>query len=47
MTPMLILILGVKPGTAISSDLVAAVVMRLIGAIVHIRKGTVNFQLVK
>src|SRR5579862_4270924 len=42
MTPMLILLFGVKPSTAISSDLVAAVVMRPFGAAVHLRKGTVN-----
>lgn len=46
MTPMLILIFGVKPATAISSDLVAAVVMRPVGALVHLHKGTVNLQLV-
>jgi uncharacterized membrane protein YfcA len=37
MTPMLILLFGVTPSTAISSDLVAAVVMRPIGAAVHLR----------
>jgi uncharacterized membrane protein YfcA len=46
MTPMLILIFGVKPSTAISSDLVAAVVMRPIGAVVHMAQKTVNFRLV-
>jgi uncharacterized protein len=46
MTPMLILIFGVKPSTAISSDLVAAVLMRPVGAAVHLRKGTVNLRLV-
>ncbi len=46
MTPMLILLFGVKPSTAISSDLVAAVVMRPVGASVHLRKGTVNRGLV-
>ena len=46
MTPMLILLFGVKPSTAISSDLVAAVVMRPVGAAVHLRKGTVNLRLV-
>jgi len=46
MTPMLILLFAVKPSTAISSDLVAAVVMRPIGAAVHLRKGTVNLGLV-
>src|SRR5471032_2658972 len=46
MTPMLILLFNVKPSTAISSDLVAAVVMRLFGAAVHLHKGTVNLRLV-
>jgi uncharacterized protein len=46
MTPMLILLFSVKPSTAISSDLVAAVVMRPIGASVHMRAGTVNTKLV-
>src|ERR1700739_706604 len=45
-TPMLILLFGITPSAAISSDLVAAVVMRPIGAGVHMRKGTVNRQLV-
>jgi hypothetical protein len=47
MTPMLILLFGVKPSTAISSDLVAAVVMRPIGAAVHMKAGTVNFKVVR
>lgn len=46
MTPMLILLFGIKPSTAISSDLVAAVVMRPFGAAVHLHKGTVNLRLV-
>lgn len=46
MTPMLILLFSVKPSTAISSDLVAAVVMRPFGAAVHLQKGTVNLRLV-
>ena len=46
MTPMLILLFGVTPSAAISSDLVAAVVMRPIGAGVHLRRGTVNRRLV-
>jgi uncharacterized membrane protein YfcA len=47
MTPMLILLFGVTPSAAISSDLVAAVVMRPIGAGVHLRAGTVNLRLVR
>jgi uncharacterized membrane protein YfcA len=46
MTPMLILLFNVKPSTAISSDLVAAVLMRPFGAAVHMRQGTVNYRLV-
>ena len=46
MTPMLILLFSVKPSAAISSDLVAAVVMRPFGTGVHLRKGTVNRTLV-
>jgi hypothetical protein len=46
MTPMLILLFNVKPSTAISSDLVAAVVMRPVGAVVHMTKRTVNYRLV-
>lgn len=46
MTPMLILLFSVKPSTAISSDLVAALVMRPVGAAVHLKRGTVNLGLV-
>jgi uncharacterized membrane protein YfcA len=45
MTPMLILLFGIRPSAAISSDLVAAVVMRPAGAAVHLRKGTVSLRL--
>jgi uncharacterized membrane protein YfcA len=45
MTPMLILLFSVKPSAAISSDLVAAVVMRPVGAAVHLKRGTVNTRL--
>lgn len=46
MTPMLVLLFSVKPSTAISSDLVAAVVMRPFGAAVHLKRGTVNTAMV-
>ena len=46
MTPMLILLFGVKAPSAISSDLVAAVLMRPVGAVVHMRKGTVSYRMV-
>ncbi|MCG5052242.1 MAG: sulfite exporter TauE/SafE family protein [Myxococcales bacterium] len=46
MTPMLVLIFGVPPLAAVSSDVVASVVMKPIGGGVHLRKGTVNLKLV-
>lgn len=46
MTPMLVLLFSVKPSTAISSDLVAALVMRPVGAAVHFSRRTVNLRLV-
>jgi uncharacterized protein len=46
MTPMLILLFNITPSSAISSDLVASVVMRPVGAAVHFRAGTVNKRLV-
>jgi hypothetical protein len=46
MTPMLILLFSVKPSAAISSDLVAAAVMRPIGSAVRFQRGTVNVRLV-
>src|SRR5215468_1247510 len=47
MTPMLILLFGVTPSSAISSDLVAAVLMRPFGDAVHLCKRTVNLHMVK
>ena len=47
MTPMMILVFHVQPLAAVSSDLVASMVMKPIGGVVHLRKGTVNKELVK
>lgn len=47
MTPALVLIFGVPPLAAVSSDLVASAVMKPIGSWVHWRQRTVNFQVVK
>jgi len=47
MTPMLVLIFGIEPFAAVSSDVVAAVIMKPIGGGVHWRRGTVRFDLVK
>ncbi|MDX6429246.1 MAG: uncharacterized protein QOE54_1612 [Streptosporangiaceae bacterium] len=46
MTPMLVTFFGVPPLTAVSSDLVAAAVMKPVGSAVHLRRGTVNLKLV-
>ncbi len=37
MTPMLVTFFGVPPLTAVSSDLVAAAVMKPVGGLVHLR----------
>ncbi|MGZ6973204.1 MAG: sulfite exporter TauE/SafE family protein [Acidimicrobiia bacterium] len=47
MTPLLVLVFGIDPLTAVSSDLVASLVMKPFGAGVHVRRGTVNFGLVR
>ena len=47
MTPVLVLFFNVPPLTAVSSDLVAAAVMKPVGSLVHLRRGTVNLGLVK
>ena len=46
MTPILVLLFKVEPLAAVSSDLVAAFVMKPIGGAVHLRRGTVNKRLV-
>ena len=47
MTPMLVFFFHADPLTAISSDLVASFVMKPAGALVHLRRRTVNLGLVK
>lgn len=47
MTPVLVLFFNIPPLTAVSSDLVAAAVMKPVGGAVHLRRGTVNLDLVK
>jgi uncharacterized membrane protein YfcA len=46
MTPMLVFIFKVDPLTAISSDIVASLLMKPVGAAVHFRHGTINGRLV-
>jgi uncharacterized membrane protein YfcA len=47
MTPILVLVFGIQPLAAVSSDLVASMIMKPIGGGVHLRRGTVNLGLVK
>jgi uncharacterized protein len=47
MTPILVIGFGIEPLAAVSSDLVAAVVMKPIGGGIHFRRGTVHTGLVK
>ncbi|MEU8236025.1 sulfite exporter TauE/SafE family protein [Actinoplanes sp. NPDC048967] len=46
MTPILVLVFGVPPVAAVSSDLAASAVMKPFGGWVHARRGTVNWRLV-
>jgi uncharacterized membrane protein YfcA len=46
MTPILVLVFGVPPMAAVSSDLAASAVMKPFGGWVHARRGTVNWSLV-
>jgi len=46
MTPMLVFFFNVNPLTAISSDIVVSLLMKPVGAFVHLRRGTVNLSLV-
>src|SRR5579875_495129 len=47
MTPVLVLFFGITPLSAVSSDLVAAAIMKPVGSFVHLRRGTVQLGLVK
>jgi uncharacterized membrane protein YfcA len=45
LTPMLMLVFGVPPLAAVSSDLVVSAITKPVGALVHLRRGTVNLRL--
>ena len=47
MAPFLILILGVRPVTAVGTDLVYGAVTKIVGAWVHWKQGTVDLQVVR
>src|SRR6266705_1431770 len=46
MTPILVLVFGVPPIAAVSSDLAASAVMKPFGGFVHAGRGTVNWPMV-
>jgi uncharacterized membrane protein YfcA len=46
MTPILVLVFGVPPVAAVSSDLAASAVMKPFGGFVHARRGTVHWAMV-
>ncbi len=47
MTPLLVLFFKISPLAAVSSDIVASVVMKPIGGSVHLRRGTVHTGIVR
>ncbi len=47
LTPVLVLFFGITPAAAVSSDIVASLVLKPIGGSVHLRRGTVNMGLVR
>jgi uncharacterized membrane protein YfcA len=47
MTPILILLFGVTPSAAVSSDIVASAIMKPFGGAIHFRRGTVHGGLVR
>lgn len=47
MTPVLVLLFGITPLAAVSSDLVAAAIMKPVGSWVHMRRGTIQWGLVR
>src|SRR3954471_12343259 len=47
MTPILVIFFGIQPLAAVSSDLVASVIMKAVGAGVHWRAKTVKTPLVR
>jgi uncharacterized protein len=47
MAPFLILVVGVRPVTAVGTDLVYGAVTKIVGAFVHLKQGTVDLPIVK
>ena len=47
MTPILVLVFGVNPASAVSADVVTSLVLKPFGGSVHVRRKTVNWRLVR
>ena len=47
MTPVLVIFFGINPAAAVSSDVVTSLILKPFGGSVHVRRGTVNWRLVK
>jgi len=47
MAPLLILLAGVRPVTAVGTDLVYGAITKVFGASIHLRQGTVDLHMVK
>src|SRR6185295_17076731 len=47
MTPILVLLFKIQPLAAVSSDILASMIMKPVGGGVHWRRGSVNLELVK
>lgn len=45
--PVLILVVGIRPVTAVGTDLVYGAITKIVGAWVHLRQGTVDMPMVK
>jgi uncharacterized protein len=46
MTPILVLLFGVAPSSAVSSDIVSSAIMKPFGGALHYRRGTVHLRMV-
>ena len=47
MTPLLILVFGVRPTLAVGSDLAYATITKVVGSVQYVRRGQVNFPYVR
>jgi len=47
MAPFLILVVGIRPVTAVGTDLIYGAVTKIVGAAVHLKQGTVDLEVVR